>query len=70
MMIHKINPSIDYNKWLNRLHTQLNDQTNQNLLWFPQLLSQQIRKYSKHKHTENYDYAPHGNRRLDVTYIL
>ena len=68
MMIHKINPSVDYNKWLKRLNTQLN--TNQNFLWFPQLLSQRIRKYNKHKHTENYDYAPHGNRRLDVTYIL
>ena len=29
-MIHKINSSVDYNKWLKRLSTQLNEPTNQN----------------------------------------
>ena len=31
MMIHKITPSVDYNKCLKRLDTQLNESTNQNL---------------------------------------
>ena len=29
MMIHKITPSVDYNKWLKRLDTQHNELTNQ-----------------------------------------
>ena len=29
MMIHKLNSSVDYNKWLKRLKTQLNEQSNQ-----------------------------------------
>ena len=32
MMIHKITPSVDYNYWLKRLDTQLNETTNQNLI--------------------------------------
>ena len=31
MITHKIIPSVDYNKWLKRLDTQLNKPTNQNL---------------------------------------
>ena len=31
MMIHKITPSVDYNKCLKRLDTQHNESTNQNL---------------------------------------
>ncbi len=38
----KIAPFVDYNWWLKRLDTQLNEPTNQNLS--PQLLSQRIRK--------------------------
>ena len=30
MMIHKINTSVDYNKWLKHLDTQLNALNNQN----------------------------------------
>ena len=34
MIIHKIDPSVDYNKWLKCLDTKLNKQNNQNLkLW-------------------------------------
>ena len=29
MIIHKIIPSVDYNKWLKRLDTQNNEPTNQ-----------------------------------------
>ena len=43
-MIHIITPSADYNKWLKRLNTQLNDPTNQNSLKYPKLLSQRIKK--------------------------
>ena len=44
MMTHKITPSVDYNLWLKRLDTQLNELTNQ----IPKLLSQRIRKrYNK-----------------------
>ena len=44
MVIHKIIPSVDYNKWLKRLDTQLNELTNQNSIKSPKLLSQLIRK--------------------------
>ena len=30
MMIHKITPSIGYDKWFKRFGTQLNESTNQN----------------------------------------
>ena len=30
MLIHKIKPSVNYNQWLKRLDTQLNEPTNQN----------------------------------------
>ena len=44
MIIHKITPSVDYNKWLKRLDTQLNDPTNHYSLIkkSPNLLSQRI----------------------------
>ena len=41
MMIHKLNSSVDYNKWLKRLKTQLNEQSNQKS---PKQLNQRIRK--------------------------
>ena len=42
MMIHKITPSVDYNLWLKRLVTQLN----QNSIKVPKVvnLNQQIKK--------------------------
>ena len=43
MMIHKITPSKDYNNWLKRLDTQLNEPTNPNSK-SSKLISQQIRK--------------------------
>ena len=36
MMIHQITPSVDYNLWLKRLDTQLNEQTNQKFTKNPQ----------------------------------
>ena len=36
-------PSLDYNLWLKRLDTQLNEPTNQNSIKSPKLLSQQMR---------------------------
>ena len=44
MMVHKITPSLDYNKWLKRLDTHFNEPTNQNLIKVKKLLGQQIRK--------------------------
>ena len=32
MMIHKFAPSVDYNQWLKRLNTEIDQPTNQNLL--------------------------------------
>ena len=34
-MIHKILPSLDYNKWLKRLNTQLNEPINPNSIKVP-----------------------------------
>ncbi len=44
MMIHIINSSVDYNWWLKRLDTKLNERTNQNTVKVPKLLSKRIRK--------------------------
>ena len=44
MLIHKINPSIDYNKWMKRLDIQLNEATNQNLLKVPKVVKQANKK--------------------------
>ena len=33
-----MNPSIDYNYWLRRLDTQLNETTNQNLIVVPKVV--------------------------------
>ena len=35
MMIYKIPPSVDYNKWMKRLDTQLNKPTNLNSIIVP-----------------------------------
>ena len=45
LLIHKIIPSVDQNKWLKRLNTQLNEPTDQNSLQSPKLLGQRIRKH-------------------------
>ena len=45
MIIYKITPSVDYNKWLKRFDTQFNESINQNSIKFPKLLRQQIRKH-------------------------
>ena len=37
-------PSVDYNKWLKYLDTQLNEPTNQMQQNTPRLLSQRVRK--------------------------
>ena len=44
MMKHKITTSVDHNKWLKRLNTQLYEPTNQNSKKVPKVVSQQIRK--------------------------
>ena len=38
MMIHKILSPVDYNYWLERLETQLNESTNQNSLKVPRVV--------------------------------
>ena len=38
MIIHKISPSVDYNQWLKRFDTQLNDPTNKNLNQVPKVV--------------------------------
>ena len=45
MIIHKITPSVDHNKWFKRKDTQVHESTNQNFKKSPKLLSQQMRKY-------------------------
>ena len=35
----KINPSVDYNWWLKRFDTQLNQSTNQNLIKVPKVVN-------------------------------
>ena len=44
MMIHKIDPSIDYNQWLKRLDTQYNEPTNQKLLRAPKVVNEVNKK--------------------------
>ena len=44
MMIHKITTSVDYNKWLKRLDTQLNQPTNQNSIKVPKVVKQTNKK--------------------------
>ena len=36
-MIHKFTPYVDYNQWLKRLDTQLNEQTNTNIIKVPKV---------------------------------
>ena len=38
MMIHRITPSVDYNKWLKRMDTQLNEPTNKNSIKVPKVV--------------------------------
>ena len=38
MMTHKITPSVDYNYWLKRLNSQLNEPTNQDLIEVPKVV--------------------------------
>ena len=45
IMIHKINPYVDYNQQLKRLDTQLNEPTNQNLLKVPKVVEPTIKKH-------------------------
>ena len=40
----QITPSVDYNQWLKRLNTQLNELTNKNSMKVPKVVSQQIKK--------------------------
>ena len=44
MMIHKITPSVDYNKWLKRLDAQLNEPTNQISIIVPKVAKQTNKK--------------------------
>ena len=45
-ILHEIIPSVDYNLWLKRLHTQLNESMNQDLIKVPKVVkTQQIRKH-------------------------
>ena len=46
MMIPKITPSVDYNKQLKRLDTQINDPTNQKLLKVPKVVKPTNKKTS------------------------
>ena len=43
MLLHKITPTVDYNQWLKRLITQLNELTNQNSLKVPWVLKQRAK---------------------------
>ena len=49
MMMHKITRSVDYNKWLNRLDTQLNEPSNQNskisISWFMLIISTFLKQF-------------------------
>ena len=38
MMIHKITPSVDFDYWMKRLDTQLNESTNQNSIKNPKVI--------------------------------
>ncbi len=41
---YKITPSVDYNKWIKRLDTQLNEPTNQNAIKDPKVVKQTNKK--------------------------
>ena len=43
-MIHKINNSVDYNKWLKRLETKLIEPTNENLIKVPNVFKLRNKK--------------------------
>ena len=44
VIIHKITPSADYNKWLKRLDTQSNEPTNQNSKEVPKVVHPMYKK--------------------------
>ena len=44
MMIHKIAPAVEYNYYLNRLDTQINEPTNQNLILVPKVVKSKNKK--------------------------
>ena len=44
MMILKITPSVDYNKWLKRLNTELNEPTNQTSIKVPKVAKSMMKK--------------------------
>ena len=44
MMIHKITPTVDYNLWLKRLDTQLNEPSNQNSINVPKFVKPMNKK--------------------------
>ncbi len=44
IMIHKIIPSVDYNKWLKPLNTQLNKPTNQKSIKVPKVVQAMNKK--------------------------
>ena len=47
MMIHKINPCVDYNYLLKRLNTELNEPTNQNSIKIPKVVETTNKCYYK-----------------------
>ena len=44
MMIHKITPFVDYNDWLKRLDSQLNETTDQNSTTVPKVVNSTNKK--------------------------
>ena len=46
MMIHKIAPTVDYNLWLKRLDTQLNEPSNQDSIKVPKVVKPMNKKAS------------------------
>ena len=44
MMIYKITPSVDYNWWLKRLDTQINEPTNQYSIKVPKIVKPMNKK--------------------------
>ena len=45
VIIHKITPYADYNKWLKRLDTQSNEPTNQNSIEVPKVVNLMYKKH-------------------------
>ena len=49
MIIHKITPSVDYNKWMKRLETQPNEPTKQNSKEVPKVVKPTNKKKRYYK---------------------